>query len=228
MVRTSTFYGTSVGKKTVVAATGALLVLFLVGHMLGNLLAWEGAGHGGGDAKLNGYARLLRVEPVFLWGIRLGLLAVFVIHVWTTVRLVLENRRARGVAYAVRKRQASTLASRTMIYGGIAVALFVVYHLLHLTTGHAHPALMERHGHEDVYARVVSSFQVPAITLIYLGALSFLFLHLTHGIQSVFETLGVTHPGTLAFVRRGSVVFALILILGFASVPLGVWAGLIR
>jgi succinate dehydrogenase / fumarate reductase cytochrome b subunit len=85
----TTFYRTSVGKKLLVAVTGVLLVLFLIGHMLGNLLAFEGPGHPGADARLNTYARLLRFEPIVLWGIRVGLLAAFVLHVWTTILLVL-------------------------------------------------------------------------------------------------------------------------------------------
>jgi succinate dehydrogenase / fumarate reductase cytochrome b subunit len=115
-----------------------------------------------------------------------------------------------------------------MIWGGLAVGAFVVYHLLHLTTGQAHPWLIAQYGHENVYGRVVASFQRPGIAIAYLAALFFLFFHLTHGIQSLFETLGVTHPGALTFVRRAGPLFALLIVLGFASVPLAVWAGIIK
>jgi succinate dehydrogenase / fumarate reductase cytochrome b subunit len=163
-----------------------------------------------------------------LWAFRIGLLASFVIHVWTTVLLVLENRRARGVSYAVTRRQTATWASRTMIWGGLALGAFVVYHLLHFTTGHVHHGQFERYGHADVYSRVVASFQEPGIVIAYLAAMVFLFFHLVHGIQSLFETLGVTHPGVLACARRGGPVLALVIVLGFASVPIAVWAGIIR
>jgi succinate dehydrogenase / fumarate reductase cytochrome b subunit len=222
------FYGTSIGKKYVVAVTGLLLVFFLVAHVLGNLLAFDGRGESGGNPKLNEYGEFLRFEIVLLWIFRIGLLVAAVLHAITTVKLTLENRAARGERYAVKKNQASTLASRTMIWGGLLLLAFIVYHLLHFTVGAVHPGQFARYGAHDVYSRVVESFQNPVISLVYLAGLVFLFVHLVHGIRSVPETLGLTHPRYLQWARQGGPVVALIIAGGFASVPLAVWFGILK
>lgn len=222
------FYATSIGKKWTVAITGIVLIGFLVVHALGNLLAFEGGGDGPEDARLNVYARVLRFEPVVLWGIRLTLLAAAVLHVVTTIRLALENRRARTHGYAMRRHQTATWASRTMIWGGLLVLAFIVYHLLHFTTGTAHAALFRRYGAEDVYGRVVASFHNPFITAVYLGAMGVILAHLWHGAKSAPETLGLTHPRAVVWVRRGAPLFALVLVLAFVAVPVAVWLGIVE
>lgn len=221
------FYGTSIGKKWVVAVTGVLLVLFLIAHVLGNLLAFDGREETG-EAKLNTYGEILRFEMVLLWAFRIGILAAAVLHVVTTIKLTLENRAARGERYAVKKNQASTLASRTMIWGGLFLLAFIVYHLLHFTLGVAHPEQVARYGIHDVYSRVVESFRNPAITIAYLLAMMFLFIHLVHGLRSIPETLGLEHPRWLALARRGGPILAFIIAGGFASVPLAVWSGILK
>jgi len=218
------FYGSAVGKKIVVALTGALLVLFLLGHSLGNLLVFEGRGETPETTKLNEYAELLRVEPAFLWGVRLVLLAAALLHVVTTVLLALQNRAARGTPYGVKKHQAAGIASRTMIYGGLLLAAFIVYHILHFTAGSVHRSLFE---HGDVFSNVVRSFRNPFIAGAYLLAQVFLFLHLKHGIKSLAETLGVSHPRYVALFRRGGPALALLLAIAFSSVPLAVLLGLV-
>ena len=219
------FYASSIGKKIVVAVTGGLLVLFLVGHMLGNLLAFEGRGGTPETTKLNEYAELLRVEPALLWALRLVLLTAAVLHILTTIKLTLDNRAAKGSRYAVTRRRSATLASRTMIYGGLLLAAFIVYHILHFTTGSVHRGLFE---HGMVYDNVVRSFRNPLIVGAYLLAQAFLFLHLTHGIASLAETLGVRHPRYLALFRRGGPILALVFLVGFTSVPVAVLLGVIR
>ena len=219
------FYGTALGKKVVVAVTGLIMVGFLIAHMLGNLLVHEGRGTTPETTKMNEYAELLRVEPMLLWGLRLVLLAAVLVHIVTTIKLTAQNRRARGTAYAVKKNRAATLASRTMAAGGILVAAFVVYHILHLTVGKVHTGLFT---HGDVYDTVIRSFQNPVITLVYLAAVIVVFFHLKHGIVSMCETLGVSHPKYLRLVRVAGPVLAGVLLLGFASVPLAVTFGLVK
>lgn len=220
--------GTTVGKKIVVAVTGLGMVAFLIGHMLGNLQAFEGA------EKLNEYAELLRFEPAMLWVVRLGLIAFVLAHVVATVSLNVLSRAARPVGYRTHEMLAATPASRTMLYGGIAIFLYVVYHILHFTTRSLHTGLVghtyasDGHVHADVYANVVASFQNPIISGVYILAQAMLFLHLTHGIQSAVRTLGVSQPRYLAFARNGGRLLALVIVLGFVAVPLGVLAGVIE
>ncbi len=220
-----TFYGSSVGKKITVAVTGALMVLFTLGHMIGNLQIFEGPGEHGGKAKLDKYAELLRIEPGFLWLIRIVLLVTVIVHVITIIQLTLENKRARGGAYAMKKAQAATISSRTMFWGGLVLGAFVVFHLLHLTTGTVFPQYYE---HLRVYTNVVTSFQNPLVAGIYIVAMAVIFLHLNHGIKSGFETLGVTHPTYVNLVRRGGPILAFLIAAGFMLVPVAILAGWVK
>jgi succinate dehydrogenase / fumarate reductase cytochrome b subunit len=215
------FWRSSIGKKVVVAVTGLAMVLFLVAHMVGNLKVFIG------PEAMNHYAALLRIEPEILPLARVGLLVMVTLHILATVRLTAENRRARGVAYATHAKTRSTTASRTMIFGGIAIALYVVYHLLHFTTRDVHQALVP-YDHHNVYANVVLSFQNPLIAGVYILAQVALFFHLTHGIQSAFRTLGVSHPRYLAVTTKGGHALAAIIVLGFMSVPLAVLARIVK
>jgi succinate dehydrogenase / fumarate reductase cytochrome b subunit len=213
------FYGSSIGKKFVVASTGAIMILFLIGHMLGNLQVFEGRGPTVETTRLNQYAHLLRLEMPLLWTIRLVLLAAVILHVWTTIQLWLENRAARPEGYSNKQSVQSTLYSRTMIYGGLALFTYLVYHILHFTVGAVHKGLLE---HGDVYGNVVRSFRVPAISVVYIVAQVFLYMHLRHGFQSLFRTLGVSHPRYVAMLERLGLVVALVITLGFIAVPLAV------
>lgn len=218
------FYGSSIGKKVVVAITGALMVLFLIGHMLGNLQVFAGRGTPPEVPKLDEYAEFLRFEMGILWAIRVGLLVTLVLHVLTVLRLRLENGRARGTRYAVRRYQKADAFSRSMFYGGLALFAYVVYHILHLTAGVAHPELFEP-GH--VYDNVIRSFQNPWIAGVYVLATVFLYFHLYHGTVSLFETLGVSHPRHIATIEKAGHGIAAVLVLGFASVPIGVLLGVV-
>jgi len=220
-----TFYGSSIGKKITVAATGVIMVLFLIGHMMGNLLIFEGPGEAGEPARLNQYAEILRFEPLVLWIIRLALLGAVVLHVITVIQLSLENRRARAVQYAVKKPQAATLSSRTMLWGGFLVGAFIVFHILHFTTGTINSAQYE---HLKPYHNVVASFRNPIFAGLYMLAMIVIFFHLNHGIQSGFETLGVTHPRYVALVRKGGPILAFVIAAGFLLVPLAVLAGWVK
>lgn len=225
MNRLLRFYRSSIGKKAVVAGTGILLVGFLLVHMLGNLQIFEGPGEGGQPAKIDQYGQLLRFEPALLWTARVGLLLALILHVVTTLRLAAENRQARPQGYAVRRSQASTLASRTMAVGGLLLLSYAVYHILHFTVGTAHPDLFE---HGRVYDNVVRSFSRPEIAVVYLLAMLVLYFHLRHGILSACRTLGANHPEHLQALGRAGALIAALICLGFAAVPLAVLFGAVR
>ena len=221
----STFYGSSIGKKVVVAVTGAIMVLFLVGHMLGNLQVFAGRGPTSETTKLNEYAELLRFEIGVLWAIRIVLISTVVLHVITVLRLRTENAAARGQNYAVRHYQKANAFSRSMFWGGLALATYIVYHILHLTAGVAHASLFEP---GQVYENVVRSFQNPVIAGVYVLATVFLYFHLFHGTVSLFQTLGVSHPRHLELVRKLGHFVAAVIVAGFASVPIGVLLGVVN
>ncbi|HUF25882.1 MAG TPA: succinate dehydrogenase cytochrome b subunit [Gemmatimonadaceae bacterium] len=212
------FWRSSIGKKVVMAVTGIILVGFVVGHLLGNLLIFRGP-----DA-VNQYAALLRANMGILWAVRIGLLAAAVLHVVAAVQLTWLDRAARPVGYARVRPQASTFASRTIRWGGLVLALFVVFHLLHLTTGTLHPAF----DHTDVYGNMIAGFSVWWVALFYLVAMLALGLHLYHGVWSVGRTLGVAPRADRPLKRRLATVLAIVLWLGFSAIPVAVLAGMVR
>ncbi len=178
------FYSTTIGKKMVMAVTGLLLALFLLGHALGNLQLL------GGPQQLDGYAAKLHGLPALVWAVRLGLLLALGLHVLSAIGLWLRNRSSRPVRYQVQRFRETTYAARTMIWGGPIIALFLVYHLLHFTTGQVHGSFEKGH----VYANVVAGFKVWWVSLVYIGANLTLAFHLYHGMWSWLQTLGMGHP----------------------------------
>lgn len=217
-MRVLSFYSTTVGKKLVMAVTGLILAVFVLGHMAGNLQIYQG------PEKLNHYAQLLRVSMPLLWTVRLILLASVVLHIVAAVQVTLQNWRSRPQKYAVSAYQEADIASRTMIWGGLVVAAFVVYHLLHLTFGTAHGSFEPG----DVYHNVVTGFQVPLVSLFYIVANLFLALHLYHGMWSWFQTLGFAHPKYNRARRVFATVYALVIAVGNISIPVSVLAGWVK
>jgi succinate dehydrogenase / fumarate reductase cytochrome b subunit len=203
------------------AVTGLILVIFVIFHLLGNLQIYNG------PEGLNGYSRLLRVEPLLLWIVRLVLLAAAVLHVYFGVVLWLESRRARPVGYAYMRTVKASLASRTMIYSGIIVMGFIIYHLLHLTFGVAGPVGYQ-FEHSNVYRNVVRGFSDPLISILYIVGQLLLFFHLSHGIQSAFQSLGFRHPKYLPAVQRGGTTLAFLLAAGNIAIPLAVLFHMVR
>lgn len=221
MYRLLHLFRTSIGSKLVVAATGLLLLTFLIGHMVGNLKVFQGA------AALNEYAAWLQGHPL-LWVLRLGILAIFVVHVLTTVRLARENRAARPTRYVRHAQVQLGLAARFMLASGLLILAFLGFHLLHLTLGEVGPAVFEardRAGRPDVYARVVAGFQRPWLAATYLVAMGLLGVHLWHAVASLFQTLGFNHESYQALLRVLAPGLALVVVLGFAAVPFSVWLG---
>ncbi len=238
----SRFFGSSIGRKLTVAITGILLILFLIGHVLGNLQIF------GPPKMINAYAyHLVELGPL-LWVIRAGLLAIFIIHVVFTILLVMENRKARGAEnYEHRKPIKSTWASRTMIASGLILIAFVIFHIGHFTTKTWFPYYKgddfkvsmseigkphlegEDHGHKpvDVYLMMIEGFKNPFISIFYIVAMAILFTHLSHGVRSVFQTLGWVTPQTGGVIKTAGYAFSILLFLGFSSIPVAVMTGLI-
>lgn len=229
--RTSTgFHGlrglwaTTIGKKTVMAVSGLLLVLFLLAHMLGNLKIFFGA------ADFDGYAAWLRTigEPVlrntwFLWIQRAVLLVAVVAHVTAAVQLSIRDRRARPVRYAHRPRPRAAFATHTMRWGGVILALFVVWHVLDLTVGVVNPDFEAGRP----YHNVVVDFQSWWVNLIYIAAVVALGLHINHGFWSAAQTLGVNRPARDLTIRAIGATLAFAITAGFVMVPVGVMTGLV-
>lgn len=221
----SDFYRSTLAKKAVMAVTGLILFGFVLGHMAGNLKLYLGA------EALNHYAEGLRElgAPFFahgqaLWVARIGLIVAVLLHIWSAWALTRIAHRARPKGYAVVDRQAATYASRTMRWGGVILIFFIVYHLLHLTFGTAHADFDPK----DVYHNVVSGFQNPLVSAVYIVAQIFLGLHLYHGLWSLFQSLGLTGPRFDKVRRQFAVVFALIVSLANISFPVAVLTGLVK
>jgi len=216
----------SIGGKVTMAITGLLLFGFVIAHLLGNLLLFTGP-----DA-LNGYAKFLQDNAGMLWTARIGLLVVFVLHVVTGFRLARANKVARPVAYAKEDTVKATFASRSMVFSGLTLLGFVVYHLLHFTFGAVHGGDFARKavgaGGHDVHAMVTASFSVPAIAIAYAGFQIVLFLHLRHGVQSLAQTLGLNHGRWTPIVEKLSVLIAILVAGGNVLLALSVLTGLVE
>lgn len=220
MAQSTSFLGSSIGRKVIMAVTGLALFGFVIAHLLGNLQVFLGP-----DA-LNAYAEALREYPAVLWGLRIGLLVAVALHIWSATALTLVNRKARPDGYDRFAPQASTYASRTMRWSGVLLLLFVVYHLLHFTFGvrAVHPQFVPG----DVYHNFITGFQNPLVAGAYIVAMLALGLHLYHGAWSMLQTVGLSHP-RLDRVRYGvAAAFAALIVLANISMPLAVMAGLLR
>lgn len=215
--RLGALWNSAVGKKALMAVTGIVLFLFVLVHMIGNLQAFQGA------EKLDHYAELLRISPPFLWFTRIVLLVAALVHAVAGIQLWSERQRARPVAYQDFRPVVSSTASRTMIWSGLLILGFVVYHLLDLTIGVVHPNFQ----HGRVYANLVASLSRGIGVAIYLVAMIGLGFHLWHGLYSMFQSLGLSNRGTSVTIQKFAVAAAVILMLGFSAVPLAVIVGLV-
>ena len=220
------FWRSSIGGKVTMAVTGLLLFGFVVAHLLGNLKLL------GGPDAINAYAKMLHDLGPLLWVARIGLLAIFVLHVVTAIRLSRANQQARPVRYAKEATMQATFASRSMVLSGLTVLVFVVYHLLHFTLGVTNPEHFQRKvagaGGFDVHAMVTTSFANPAIAFAYVAAQVVLFLHLSHGIQSLAHTLGLNHGRYTPMIKKLSFLLAAAIAGGNTLLALSVLTGLVK
>ena len=216
----ASFWGSTNGKKVVMAVTGAILFLFVIGHMAGNLQIFEGA------AKLNAYGHFLHSIGELLWPVRIVLLLAVALHITATVQLALLKKKARPVGYSRKEAIASSYASRTMYWSGPIVLAFVIFHLLQFTAGYIHPESQFIEG--DVYHNVVAGFQVWWVSIWYIFSVSLLGLHLRHGIWSMFQSLGFNHPRHTPILKSAAIVIAVVIVLGYISIPISVLLGIVK
>ena len=214
------FVDSTIGRKVIMAVTGAILFGFVLVHMIGNLQVYLG------PEALNHYGVFLRemLHGAGLWIARAILLTAVILHIWSATSLTLTSRRARPEGYRLEKWKESTYASRTMRWGGVILLLFIIYHLLHFTTGTLHQSFIEG----DVYHNFVAGFRVVPVSLFYIFAMLALGLHLRHGLWSMFQTLGVSHPRYIRMAHIAAWIFAAIVVIGNISFPLAVLAGIVR
>ncbi|MCU0245188.1 MAG: succinate dehydrogenase cytochrome b subunit [Bryobacter sp.] len=219
LARTYRFWQATVGKKIIMAVTGLMLFGFVCVHMVGNLQIYIPDG----GKSLDHYGELLKSKASILWGARFFLLAVVGLHILTAAQLYLLKREARPAGYVKWKAKTSSYASRTMYLSGPILLGFIIYHLLHLTVGSAHPQFEEG----KVYVNVVLGFrQVPA-ALAYMVAMGALGFHMVHGIWSLFQSLGVNHPKRTPLLRNFATVMTAIIVIGNISIPLSVLLGIV-
>jgi succinate dehydrogenase / fumarate reductase, cytochrome b subunit len=226
VARAQTMWRSTIGKKAVMAVTGLIMVLFLLVHMLGNLKIFFG------PHDFDAYAAWLRTigEPVlhgawFLWIQRAVLLVALVLHVTCAVQLSIRDRAARPTRYAHGQRAKASFATHTMRWGGVIIALFLVWHILDLTAGVTNPDFDKG----SPYHNVVADFQVWWINIIYFVGVLAIGLHINHGFWSATRTLGLSrNPARDATVRVVGSTLAVAITLGFLSVPIGVMTGLVR
>lgn len=218
-------YRSAVGKKAVMAVTGILLFGFVLIHMIGNLKLYMGPqdlDNYGGWLREVGYPALPHQGA--LWIARLVLLAAVLLHIWAAWQLTLMNRQARPVGYLSRTKVHTTYASRTMRWGGVIILLFVIYHLLHFTTGTVHPDFVEG----GVRHNMIAGFGVWWVSLFYIVAQVALGFHLYHGVWSLFQSLGWNHPRFNHWRSGFAHAFAWIITVGNISFPVAVLTGLVR
>jgi succinate dehydrogenase / fumarate reductase cytochrome b subunit len=215
----------SIGRKIAMALTGQFLLAFLLGHALGNSTLWIG--------RLNAYAAHLHALPPAIWVFRLALCTVLATHVWLGVALTLENRSAKGGGYAVASYRRATLASRTMVWSGLAIGGFLVFHLLHLTLQVIHPeaaaaAHADTAGRPDVQRMLLAGLRHAGTGGVYVVGMLALGLHLFHGIASSAQTFGLNGPRSFPWVERSGVALALALAAAFLVIPAAILGGLVR
>lgn len=209
------------------AITGVGLVLFLVAHLSGNLLIFLGPEH------MNEYALQLRelLHGSAIWVLRLGLLVFVVLHILSGIKLAALNRRAKGSINGRVAYKTATIASRTMIYTGLLIVAYVVYHLAHFTWGMVHCEYyhyVDHLGRHDVYRMVIESFRQPLITILYVLAMVVTGFHLNHAISSAFQTLGINHPRYTPMIRSVGPLLGFVLVVGFLSVPVSIIFGFVK
>jgi len=218
----------SLGKKYLMAISGCVLVGFVIGHLLGNLQIFLG------PEALNRYGHFLQSTPELIWPARIGLLALVVLHIAAAITLTKQNRAARPVGYGDNKVVAASYASRTMMMSGLIVFAFIIYHLLHFTiqtpdinfTGQDFKTLHDEQGRHDIYRMMILGYKRPLVSLFYVLGVGLLCLHLSHGVSSMFQSMGWKNKSYGAFLDKFAIVVSVILFVGYISIPAAVLIGM--
>lgn len=222
-------FKTSLGKKVIMAITGLVLVGFVIGHLVGNLQIFSP------PEKINAYAHFLQSLGPALWAIRAFLLLMVVLHIWSAISLVLENKAARGAkGYVSQKTLRASFASRTMKWSGLIVLAFIIYHILHFTVKNTHGEdfypMTTLHGEQvpDVHSMMVYGFQQPLVAIFYLIAIALLSLHLSHGLSSMFQSVGLRTRTWAGCLNKISIVVCILYFLGNAVIVGACYTGMVK
>jgi succinate dehydrogenase / fumarate reductase cytochrome b subunit len=216
------FFRSSIGKKLLVAVTGIILIAFVIGHLIGNLQFFAG------PRVINEYGTKLRHLPFGgLWVVRIGLLVAVLLHIVTTIMLVIENRAAKGQGYVNKGSVQIKIATRLMALSGIILLSYIVFHLMHFTTHNVTPAFANWKDGEDhdVYRMMVAGFSNVGISIFYIVAMVLLAMHLSHGAASLFQTLGLRTKKLACCLGLCAQIFAWVMCAGYVSIPIAVMAG---
>jgi succinate dehydrogenase / fumarate reductase cytochrome b subunit len=218
--RPVTFWQSTNGKKVVMAVTGCMMFAFVIGHMLGNLQMFEEPYH------INAYGKFLHNLGELLWIERGIMLLAIALHITVSVQLALRSKAARPVGYSRKEAINSDYASRTMYWSGPIVLAFIVFHLLHFTAGVIHPNATFTQG--EVYSNVVSGFKVWWVSLWYIFAISLLGIHLSHGIWSMFQSVGLAGKRQTPLLKIAAKAIVILIVLGYISIPISVYLGFVK
>jgi succinate dehydrogenase / fumarate reductase cytochrome b subunit len=210
------------------AISGCVLFGFVIGHLLGNLQIFLG------PEALNRYGHFLQTTPELIWPARIVLLALAALHIASAIALTKQNRAARPVGYGDCKVVAASYASRTMFMSGLIVLAFIIYHLLHFTaqtpdvnfTGQDFKTLHDEQGRHDIYRMMILGYKQPLVSLFYAIGVGLLCLHLSHGVSSMFQSMGWKNKSYGAFLDKFAIVVSVIIFLGYISIPAAVLIGM--
>lgn len=212
------------------AISGFVLFLFVVGHMLGNLQIFLG------PEFINEYGHFLQSKPELVWAARIGLLLMVALHIWAAIKLSAENRAARPERYGNFKVAGASYASRTMLVSGLVIFTFVIYHLLHFTVqteginfaNTDFKTLEDAKQRHDIYNMMVIGFSNPIVSIFYIVSMALLSLHLSHGVSSMFQSLGLKNRKYGKAIDRLALVAAVVLIIGYSAIPIAVMTGILK
>jgi len=220
-------FESSLGKKYIMAVTGFLLFLFVIGHLVGNLQIFLG------PEAINRYGHFLQSNYELVWPARIGLLIFVGLHIWSAAKLSLENRAARPIAYATYQPIGSTYASRTMLMSGLIILAFVIYHLLHFTvqtqyinlTGQNFTTFMDPEKRHDIFKMMVVGFNNGWFSAFYMLGMALLCLHLSHGLSSMFQSIGWNSSAYRPILDAAARGLAILIFLGYVSIPVAILLG---
>jgi succinate dehydrogenase / fumarate reductase cytochrome b subunit len=218
------FLSSSVGRKVLMAISGLFMLFFVTVHLLGNSSIFVG------PSALNTYAEKLHSLGALVWIFRGFMILMLVVHVYFGILLTLENNKANPSKYAVRKKLKATFSSQTMIWTGVLLFAFLVYHLLQFTF-RVTPDIMPESAADipgDVYGMVLGSFRILTISLVYVAAMATLFFHLSHGIQSFFQTVGCNNDKALPRLTMIGKIISVLFLVGYSAIPVFILAGILN